>query len=66
MSLLLSSGSPNEAKSVFCTGGAGVEGDSVAFIGRGRADERERVGAVDPDKRGLRDAAPCGPAPFPF
>ena len=64
-SLLLSSGRPNDAKSVFWTGGAGVEGDRVAFMGRGRVDNG-RVGAVEPDRRELRDEPLCGPAPGPF
>ena len=58
-SLLLSSGRPNEAKSVSLTGGAGAEGDREALRGMGmglRALEGiARVGAVEPERRGLRE-----------
>ena len=46
---------------MFCTGGAGVEGESVVFRGSGREDESGRVGAVDPDSSELRDPPPCEP-----
>lgn len=58
-SLLVSSGSPKEAKSVFWTGGAGADGDRVAFKGIGiteRDEDSDRVGAVDPERSGLRGA----------
>lgn len=62
-SLLLSSGRPKDEKSVFWTGGAGADGDSVAFKGIGildREDDSDRVGAVEPESRGFR-----GEPPFP-
>ena len=57
-SLLLSSGRPKDVKSVFWTGGAGADGDKVALRGMGipeRDDERERVGAVEPESNELRE-----------
>jgi hypothetical protein len=62
----LSSGRSNAVKSVSVNGGAGAEGEMVAFrameIG-GRAEAgNTRVGAVEPDNSGFR----LGPAPVPF
>ena len=71
-SLLLSSGNPKEVKSVSFKGGAGADGDIVAFrgMGSGGLEEggRTRVGAVDPDSSVLRavlldvDGEPSNPA----
>ena len=56
---LVSSESPKETKSVSLTGGAGAEGERVALRGTGMGERAlgatERVGAVEPDKRALRD-----------
>ena len=64
-SVLLSSGRPDDAKSVSLTGGAGAEGERVAFRGMGIGGRalpvRGRVGAVEPERRGLRDWAAAGP-----
>jgi hypothetical protein len=55
----LLSGRPNEAKSVSLRGGAGADGDIVAFNGivmGGREDGgKTRVGAVNPESNGLRN-----------
>ena len=68
---MLSSGKSKDAKSVFWTGGAGAGGDKVAFRGIGipeRDEDKERVGAVDPERRGFReDEEPfCDPCPEVF
>ena len=47
------------------TGGAGAEGERVALRGMGMGEREvaptERVGAVEPEKRALRDWGPAGP-----
>lgn len=52
---VLSSKTPNDAKSVSLSGGAGAEGDMVALSGMFRGGRAARVGAVEPPaNNGLR------------
>ena len=60
--MLDSSGRPKEAKSVSFTGGAGAEGDKVDLRGMDmgpREEDKDLVGAVEPNRRGFLELELC-------